>query len=501
MKKDDAYAIREYLKTIKDGNGGGKTTVSVSVGSTTTGAAGSNASVVNSGDDVDVVLDFTIPRGNTGAKGDQGVKGDTGDAAGFGTPTASVDGSVGTPSVDITASGSDTAKVFNFAFHNLKGVKGDKGDTGDAFHIVKTYASISAMNADYSGTDVKIGEYVMITSNVEDPDNAKVYIKGSSAYEFVVDMSGAAGIKGDKGDTGATGNGISTIVKTSTSGLVDTYTITFTDGTTSNFTVTNGAKGEDGNGISSVVLNQDYTLTLTFTDGTTYTTTSIRGATGATGATGNGISSIAKTGTSGLVDTYTITFTNGNTATFTVTNGEKGEKGDTFTYDDLTSAQKAEIKADLSAFYTKDESNYVTAQADEDTIPIGITGFRSTDILFVDINGLDLIEGEDYTISGTNIILETPISSVGQTVHFLALRAVAITPQDYSALKGDPGDVQDVLLDGTSVLDQRGYAILVNLMSTVTPKVDLSNYQVSGSDDKALYDAIVALGWQDVLES
>lgn len=49
------------------------------------------------------------------------------------------------------------------------------------------------------------------------------------------------------------------------------------------------------------------------------------GQTGATGATGNGIASIAKTGTSGLVDTYTITFTNGNTTTFTVTNGQDGE--------------------------------------------------------------------------------------------------------------------------------------------------------------------------------
>lgn len=39
------------------------------------------------------------------------------------------------------------------------------------------------------------------------------------------------------------------------------------------------------------------------------------------GETGNGIASIAKTGTSGLVDTYTITFTNGQTTTFTVTNG------------------------------------------------------------------------------------------------------------------------------------------------------------------------------------
>ena len=42
---------------------------------------------------------------------------------------------------------------------------------------------------------------------------------------------------------------------------------------------------------------------------------------GATGATGNGISSITKTSTSGLVDTYTITFTSGSSTTFTVENG------------------------------------------------------------------------------------------------------------------------------------------------------------------------------------
>ncbi len=40
--------------------------------------------------------------------------------------------------------------------------------------------------------------------------------------------------------------GIQSIAKTSTSGLVDTYTITYADATTSTFTVTNGAKGDTG---------------------------------------------------------------------------------------------------------------------------------------------------------------------------------------------------------------------------------------------------------------
>lgn len=53
------------------------------------------------------------------------------------------------------------------------------------------------------------------------------------------------------------------------------------------------------------------------------------GQTGPVGPTGNGILSITKTGTSGLVDTYTITYTNGNTTTFTITNGEDGEVTET----------------------------------------------------------------------------------------------------------------------------------------------------------------------------
>lgn len=77
---------------------------------------------------------------------------------------------------------------------------------------------------------------------------------------------------------GEAGNDIENIEKTSTSGLVDTYTITLTDGTTETFDVTNG----------------------------------------------NYIVSIDKTGTEDLIDTYTITMADGSTSTFTVTNGTNG---------------------------------------------------------------------------------------------------------------------------------------------------------------------------------
>jgi len=87
---------------------------------------------------------------------------------------------------------------------------------------------------------------------------------------------------------GADGVGIANIEKTSTAGLVDTYTITLTNSNTYTFEVTNGAKGD----------------------------------------TGDGIARIEKTGAEGLVDTYTITMTSGSSATFTVTNGAKGNPGD-----------------------------------------------------------------------------------------------------------------------------------------------------------------------------
>lgn len=134
----------------------------------------------------------------------------------------------------------------------------------------------------------------------------------------------------------ALGEGIVSITKTSTSGLVDTYTITYTNGGTTTFEITNGSAPN-----ITVTAQADATSsptpTVTVTQGGTLTNptydlafsglkgeTGAQGPTGATGATGNGIASITKTGTVGLVDTYTITFTDGSITTFNVTNGQNG---------------------------------------------------------------------------------------------------------------------------------------------------------------------------------
>ena len=60
-KKSDANYDTEWVD-----NAGGGSTVSVNVGETTTGEPGTNANVTNSGDETNVVLNFTIPRGDPG---------------------------------------------------------------------------------------------------------------------------------------------------------------------------------------------------------------------------------------------------------------------------------------------------------------------------------------------------------------------------------------------------------------------------------------------------
>ena len=255
------------------------------------------------------------PRNIRGPKGIQGDKGDTGDAAGFGQPTATVNQSTGQASVEVSASGPDTAKVFNFAFSGIKGergIQGDKGETGDAAGFGQPTASV----------DANVGTpSVTVTSS--GPDTAKVF-----DFQF-------KNIKGNKGDTG---NGITSVALVSTSGLDKTYRITFTESNPVDFVV------HDGRGISTVALNNDYTLTINFTDGTSYTTDkSIRGEKGETGDKGDtgdpagfGTPTASVDANSGT-PSVTVTASGPNTAkvfNFQFKNlrgidGRNGDKGDT----------------------------------------------------------------------------------------------------------------------------------------------------------------------------
>lgn len=236
----------------------------IAIGTVTTGNAGSSATVTNSGTSTNATLNFTIPKGDKGDTGNaagfgtptavidnslgsvgipgvsisasgsntakvfnfkfgnlKGDKGDTGNAAGFGTPTASINNTVGTPGVTVTASGENTAKVFNFAFSNLKGEKGDKGDTGAI-----TVGNVTTGNA---------GSSAIITNSGTSTD---------AVLNFTIP-------KGDKGDTGAI------TVGTVTTGNAGSSVIITNSGTPSdavlNFTIPKGDKGEQGTGFAGTL--------------------------------------------------------------------------------------------------------------------------------------------------------------------------------------------------------------------------------------------------------
>ena len=106
-----------------DGSDGAAATIAV--GSTTTGDAGTNASVTNSGTSSAATFNFTIPKGDTGATGAAGSDGSDGAAAtiAVGTVTTGAAGS----SATVTNSGSSSAATFDFTIP-----KGDTGATGPA---------------------------------------------------------------------------------------------------------------------------------------------------------------------------------------------------------------------------------------------------------------------------------------------------------------------------------------------------------------------------------
>ncbi|WP_421429908.1 collagen-like protein [Lactiplantibacillus plantarum] len=82
------------------------------------------------------------------------------------------------------------------------GLKGDKGDAGKDFRIVKTFPSIATMNGD----GFSDGDFTMIASDVNDPDDGKLYVWNGTSFTYIADLSGSQGIKGDTGKTGDKGD-------------------------------------------------------------------------------------------------------------------------------------------------------------------------------------------------------------------------------------------------------------------------------------------------------
>lgn len=155
------------------------------------------------------------------------------------------------------------------------------------------------------------GEQATVDIDNADPANPRISFGIPKGADGENGKDGNPGADGKDGTNGEDGVGIASVTQTTTStadGGENVITVTLTNGNKSTFTVKNGSKGNTGETGATGADGKDGT----------------NGKDGADGEDGVGIKSIAKTSTSGLVDTYTITFTDNTTTTFTVTNGEDG---------------------------------------------------------------------------------------------------------------------------------------------------------------------------------
>lgn len=179
----------------------GQSALSVTVGDTTTGLPGTNASVVNSGDDKDIVLDFTIPRG---AQGPQGPAGASAVTVNVGSTTT---GEAGT-SASVTNSGTDQNVILDFVIpQGAKGEDGEQGEQGETGATGNGIASIT-LNNDYTLTINYTNGQSYTTTSVRgpegpagpagtNPNNATITIADNDANtigSFTTDQASAATI-------------------------------------------------------------------------------------------------------------------------------------------------------------------------------------------------------------------------------------------------------------------------------------------------------------------
>lgn len=139
-----------------------------------TGQTGKNGVTPHIGDNGDWFIgdqDTNLPsRGVQGPQGEPGKDGDRGPKGDPGTP-------------------------------GPQGADGKDGKDGKAFAIAKTFTSKANMSSD-GLTD---GDFVMIASEVGDPDNASMYLWNGTEFKFIADFSGAQGVQGPKGKDGQQG--------------------------------------------------------------------------------------------------------------------------------------------------------------------------------------------------------------------------------------------------------------------------------------------------------
>ena len=203
----------------------------IAMGEVSTLTEGSKATASLSGERLVKTLSLGIPRGATGVQGPrgergprgeigpQGEKGDTGERGPrgeIGPQGEKGDTGATGPQGPRGATGPQGPKgergpqgiqgeTGPRGPQGVQGAQGPKGDTGEGFSISKVYTSYEAMQAGWKVDGVVVGGFAIISSNVEDPHNAELYVKSADGYSLIADMSGATGVKGEQGPMGPQG--------------------------------------------------------------------------------------------------------------------------------------------------------------------------------------------------------------------------------------------------------------------------------------------------------
>jgi len=164
--------------------GAAGTAATVDVGTTTTGSPGSSATVANAGTINNAVLNFVIPRGDTGTPGATGATGPQGNAGlaaivNAGTTTTGAPGT----SASVTNSGTTSAAVFDFTIP-----RGDVGPTGSAATIAAGTTTTTAPGTNATVTNVGTSGAAIFNFGI--PRGAGVQAGGTTG-QFLAKLSNA----------------------------------------------------------------------------------------------------------------------------------------------------------------------------------------------------------------------------------------------------------------------------------------------------------------------
>ena len=275
----------------RDGmNGEDGRAATIRVGTTTTGAAGTNASVTNSGTATDAVLNFVIPRGATGATGATGPQGPTGPAGPQGpagvagpigpTGPAGANGedgeaatiTVGTtttsdPGTDavVTNSGTATNAILNFVIpRGATGATGATGPAGEAATITVGTTTTGAPGTDAVVTNSGTATNAILNFVIPRGETGATGPQGPTGATGATGPQGPTGATGATGPAGADGEAATITVGTTTTGEPGTEASVTNVGTANaailNFVIPAGEPGEITPGAAVTPLEATATL-------------------------------------------------------------------------------------------------------------------------------------------------------------------------------------------------------------------------------------------------